>query len=206
MIIVGLNAFHADSSAAIIRDGVLVAAAEEERFRRVKHWAGFPSQSIAYCLREAKLTVDDVDHIAVNQDSRANLLRKIGYLVTKGADLGGLSGADAYCQSLAQAAGAGSRTWRAYLSTSAIGGAAAVNARDRIGSGPWQNVKGQVIAKVGHSGLATGDHLYFEVLVGNQRVNPVSARLNTRERLQGPELARFRAFVRQIHILVGEAK
>jgi carbamoyltransferase len=61
---------------------VLVAAAEEERFRRVKHWAGFPSQSIAYCLREAKLRLNDVDNIAVNQDSRANLLRKIGYLLT----------------------------------------------------------------------------------------------------------------------------
>jgi carbamoyltransferase len=53
MIILGLNAFHADSAAALIRDGKLVAAAEEERFRRVKHWAGFPSQAISYCLREA---------------------------------------------------------------------------------------------------------------------------------------------------------
>jgi carbamoyltransferase len=81
MIILGLNAFHADSSAALVRDGVLVAAAEEERFRRIKHWAGFPSQSIAYCLREANLRLNDVDHIAVNQDSRANLLGKVGYLL-----------------------------------------------------------------------------------------------------------------------------
>ena len=65
----------------------------------------------------------------------------------KGANLGGLSGADAHCQSLAQAAGAGGHTWRAYLSASATGGAAAVNARDRIGAGPWRNVKGEVIAK-----------------------------------------------------------
>ena len=65
----------------------------------------------------------------------------------KGADLGGLSGADAHCQSLAQSVGAGGRIWRAYLSTSAAGGAAAVNARDRIGRGPWQNIKGEVIAK-----------------------------------------------------------
>jgi hypothetical protein len=65
----------------------------------------------------------------------------------KGGDLGGLSGADAHCQSLAQGVGAGSRTWRAYLSLSAAGGAAAVNARDRIGGGPWQNAKGDVIAK-----------------------------------------------------------
>jgi hypothetical protein len=65
----------------------------------------------------------------------------------KGGDLGGLEGADSHCRSLAQAAGAGSRTWRAYLSTQADGGTAAVNARDRIGDGPWQNVKGVVIAK-----------------------------------------------------------
>jgi hypothetical protein len=64
----------------------------------------------------------------------------------KGADLGGLEGADRHCQSLAQAAGAGDRTWRAYLSTQAVGGAQAVNARDRIGPGPWQNTKGVVIA------------------------------------------------------------
>ena len=65
----------------------------------------------------------------------------------KGADLGGLAGADRHCQSLAQAVGAGGRTWRAYLSQSATGGAQAVNARDRIGRGPWQNAKGVVIAK-----------------------------------------------------------
>ena len=62
----------------------------------------------------------------------------------KGADLGGLDGADRHCQNLAQAAGAGGKTWRAYLSTQ---GAGAVNAKDRIGRGPWQNAKGAVIAK-----------------------------------------------------------
>ena len=65
----------------------------------------------------------------------------------KGADLGGLAGADKQCQALAQAAGAGDRTWRAYLSTSAAEGKPAVNARERIGKGPWQNAKGVVIAK-----------------------------------------------------------
>lgn len=65
----------------------------------------------------------------------------------KGADLGGLEGADRHCQTLAQAAGAGTKTWRAYLSTQSVGGATAVNARDRIGMGPWQNAKGVVIAK-----------------------------------------------------------
>ena len=62
----------------------------------------------------------------------------------KGADLGGLEGADRHCQQLAQAAGAGGKTWRAYLSTQ---GAGAVNARDRIGRGPWQNAKGEAIAQ-----------------------------------------------------------
>jgi hypothetical protein len=65
----------------------------------------------------------------------------------KGADLGGLAGADAHCQSLAQAVGAGNKTWRAYLSTQAANGAPAVNARDRIGRGPWKNAKGEVIAQ-----------------------------------------------------------
>jgi hypothetical protein len=76
----------------------------------------------------------------------------MGFFVTSagpgnGADLGGLDGADTHCQQLAEAAGAGDRTWRAYLSTQASGGAAAVDARDRIGDGPWQNAEGVVIAE-----------------------------------------------------------
>ena len=75
-----------------------------------------------------------------------------GFFVTSvgignGGNLGGLAGADNYCQQLAQAAGAGAKTWRAYLSTQPADGAPAVNARDRIGKGPWQNSKGVVIAK-----------------------------------------------------------
>ena len=91
MIILGLNAFHGDSAAALVRDGKLIAAAEEERFRRVKHWAGFPSKAIAYCLREAGLALSDVQHVAVNQDSRANFLRKLAADATReaGAKLGG---------------------------------------------------------------------------------------------------------------------
>jgi hypothetical protein len=67
--------------------------------------------------------------------------------LNKGADLGGLEGADRQCQALAQAAGAGGKTWRAYLSTQAEGGAQAINARDRIGRGPWQNFKGEIVAQ-----------------------------------------------------------
>ena len=65
----------------------------------------------------------------------------------KGADLGGLAGADKLCQTLAAGAGAGGKTWHAYLSTQAVDGATAVNARDRIGSGPWKNFKGDTVAK-----------------------------------------------------------
>ena len=67
--------------------------------------------------------------------------------IGNGGNLGGLAGADNHCQTLAQAAGAGAKTWRAYLSTQAADGAPAVNARDRIGKGPWKNAKGTVVAK-----------------------------------------------------------
>jgi carbamoyltransferase len=87
MIILGLNAFHGDSAAALIRDGELVAAAEEERFRRVKHWAGFPLRAITYCLKEGGIALSDVHHVAINQDSRANLFRKIIYVATQRPDV-----------------------------------------------------------------------------------------------------------------------
>lgn len=77
----------------------------------------------------------------------------------KGADLGGLAGADAHCGALAKAAGAKKTQWRAYLSTTAPGGEAGVNARDRIGSGPWKNVKGEVVAKSVEDLHSAGNHL-----------------------------------------------
>ena len=86
-IILGLNAYHADASACLLRDGVLVAAAEEERFRRVKHWAGFPSEAARWCLSSAGIGLADVAHVAVNQDAGANLWRKIAYLATRRPDL-----------------------------------------------------------------------------------------------------------------------
>jgi len=76
MYILGLNAYHADSSAALLKDGVLIAAIEEERFRRVKHWAGFPSDAIRFCLRDAGITLDQVDHIAIGRDPKAKLFKK----------------------------------------------------------------------------------------------------------------------------------
>jgi len=83
MIILGLNAFHGDASAALIKDGKLIAAAEEERFRRQKHWAGFPAQAIAYCLAEAGVSLADVDHVALNQNSNAHFARKLFYLLAR---------------------------------------------------------------------------------------------------------------------------
>ena len=81
-LILGINAYHADAAACIVRDGQLVAAAEEERFRRIKHWAGFPSQAIAYCLQEAKIDLSRVTHVAVNRSGRANFLRKLAYVAS----------------------------------------------------------------------------------------------------------------------------
>jgi carbamoyltransferase len=80
MYILGLNAYHADSSAAIFKDGKMIAATEEERFRRVKHWAGFPSQAIEFCLREAGITLAELDHIAIGRDPRAKLWKKLLFL------------------------------------------------------------------------------------------------------------------------------
>ncbi len=88
MIILGLNSYHGDASACLVRDGVLVAAAEEERFRRIKHWAGFPTEAIRYCLQEAKLGLADVGHVAINSDPKSNLLRRAGYAVLQRPDLG----------------------------------------------------------------------------------------------------------------------
>jgi carbamoyltransferase len=80
MYILGLNAYHADSSAAIFKDGKMIAATEEERFRRVKHWAGFPSMAIEFCLREAGITLSQLDHIAIGRDPYAKLGRKLLFL------------------------------------------------------------------------------------------------------------------------------
>ena len=81
MYILGINAYHADSSAAIFKDGVMIAATEEERFRRVKHWAGFPSMAARFCLGEAGITLDQVNHIAIGRDPYAKMQKKLWYLL-----------------------------------------------------------------------------------------------------------------------------
>ena len=80
MIILGLNAYHADSSAAIFVNGRMIAATEEERFTRIKHWAGFPSQAIKFCLKEAGVTIDEVDHICIGRDPKAKVWHKAKYV------------------------------------------------------------------------------------------------------------------------------
>jgi len=86
--ILGLNAYHGDSAAVLVVDGKLVAAVEEERFRRIKHWAGLPTESIRYCLEEAGIKLNQVDAIAINQDSKANRWKKIGYTLAKRPNIG----------------------------------------------------------------------------------------------------------------------
>ncbi|MDP1842880.1 MAG: carbamoyltransferase N-terminal domain-containing protein, partial [Sediminibacterium sp.] len=83
MIVLGINAYHADSSAAIFVDGKMIAATEEERFRRIKHWAGFPSKAIEFCLKEANITIHQVDHIAIGRDPKAKFLKKLIFFATR---------------------------------------------------------------------------------------------------------------------------
>ncbi len=77
MVILGINAYHGDSSACLVVDGRLVSAIEEERIRRIKHWAGFPSEAIRFCLEDAGLSLADVDHIAIGRDPSAHLRDKV---------------------------------------------------------------------------------------------------------------------------------
>jgi carbamoyltransferase len=87
MLILGLNMFHADASAAIIQDGKVLFAIAEERLNRVKHYAGFPALAIQACLNAAGAKVSDIDHVAVGQDSDANLAEKVRYAIANPAKL-----------------------------------------------------------------------------------------------------------------------
>ena len=80
MTIIGINAYHADSSAAIFVNGELIAAIEEERFRRVKHWAGFPQMAIEFCIKEAGISFEEVDYFAIGRDPKAKFFKKLLYL------------------------------------------------------------------------------------------------------------------------------
>jgi carbamoyltransferase len=80
MYILGINAYHADSSAAIFRNGEMIAATEEERFTRIKHWAGFPKLAIQFCMKEAGISLAELDYITIGRDPKAKFLNKLNYL------------------------------------------------------------------------------------------------------------------------------
>lgn len=83
MYILGINAYHGGASAAIIKDGQLIAAVEEERFTRQKYWAGFPTQSIQFCLKAAGINAQDLDHVGISRNPNANLIKKVMFTVTR---------------------------------------------------------------------------------------------------------------------------
>ncbi len=82
MTILGINAYHADASASLLIDGKLIVAIEEERFTRTKHWAGFPVHSIIFCLKEANISLSDIDYIAIGRDPKAKLFKKLRFLLS----------------------------------------------------------------------------------------------------------------------------
>ncbi len=79
--ILGINAYHGDASAALVIDGQLIAAIEEERFNRIKHWAGFPAESIRWCLETGGISPDQLDHVAISFDPRANMGKRLSYVI-----------------------------------------------------------------------------------------------------------------------------
>ncbi|MBI3879369.1 MAG: carbamoyltransferase, partial [Verrucomicrobia bacterium] len=86
-LVLGINAYHGDSSAAIVRDGRVIAAVEEERFRRIKHLAGLPTEAMRYCLDVAGVKFGDLEHLAINLNPRVNNFRRAFYLLTRRPDL-----------------------------------------------------------------------------------------------------------------------
>ena len=79
MYILGINAYHGDSSACLLKDGKVICATEEERFRRIKHWAGFPSEAIKFCLQDASISIEQVNFITISRDSKSNFFKKVIY-------------------------------------------------------------------------------------------------------------------------------
>src|SRR5258708_31149154 len=111
---------------------------------------------VCFALAAASLAVVAAQPAQAQAAGTSFFVTSVG--IGNGGNLGGLAGADNYCQTLAQAAGAGAKTWHAYLSTQEADGKPAVNARDRVGKGPWQDSKGVVIAKE-HTQLHGGNHI-----------------------------------------------
>src|SRR5437588_4178436 len=90
--ILGINAYHGDGAAALTKDGQLIAAAEEERFNRKKHCAGFPTLAVQYCLNEAGVSVQELDHIGISRDPSAHLHKKILFSLKRLSNFSRLAG------------------------------------------------------------------------------------------------------------------
>jgi hypothetical protein len=122
------------------------------RFDPASKWEVSMKSTSSFCLALSAAVLLSASCLSARAQQPPPQSPNMTFFVTsngpgKGADLGGLEGADRHCQTLAQAAGAGAKTWRAYLSTQGEGSTPAVNARDRIGHGPWQNFKSEVVAQ-----------------------------------------------------------
>ncbi|WP_424099127.1 carbamoyltransferase family protein [Moorena producens] len=122
MNILGINAYHGDASASLVQNGQLIAAVEEERFNRVKHWAGFPSESIRYCLEVGGITAKDLDHVAVSFNPKANLNKKLLFTIKNRPSLSSLldrfnkqSKSTSLKQELANACGCNETDIRAHI-------------------------------------------------------------------------------------------
>ena len=89
--ILGMNAYHGDASASLVIDGKLVAAVEEERFNRIKHWAGFPAESIRWCLQQGGVRAEDLDHVAISFNPRANFGRRLAFVATQRPSLSAIT-------------------------------------------------------------------------------------------------------------------
>jgi carbamoyltransferase len=90
MYILGINAYHGDASACLVKDGVLLHAVEEERFSRLKHSAGFPKESIRFCLSAEQISLNDISYVAINRNPKAKIFNKIKYLLFNNFDLNAL--------------------------------------------------------------------------------------------------------------------
>jgi carbamoyltransferase len=87
MYILGINAYHGDSSACIIKNGKIIAATEEERIKRIKHWAGLPIEAIKFCLKDAQVSFDEIDHITISRDPKAKFWQKLLHIIKSGSAL-----------------------------------------------------------------------------------------------------------------------
>ena len=135
MYVLGINAYHGDVSAVLLQDGQLVIALEEERFRRIKHWAGFPTLSIQRCLEIAGITGDRCRHVAISRDPRANLLHKATVRADEASESLDRARSPQQCEEAARCSRAARRCARRsarQAADAALRGASSVASRERV--------------------------------------------------------------------------